>query len=208
MGEIYSVCDNLTRCDEKTAEYLQGQVMHVIRIADDLCQLCQKDEMGFRLNCQILDLQELMRYQVQRFSSSFDNNRILVTEEYTADPVHVTADGDRLGQVLSNIFENCLRYISTPGCVWIRVSSNAAEAVMDIEDSGPGVADECLSRVFDRLYRGNASCGTSARGAGLGLAICKEIVEAHGGYICALAGSRGGLCVRLTLPRPPRSEDE
>lgn len=200
VGEIYSVCDNLTRCDEKTAEYLQEQVMHVIRIANDLHQLCQKDEIGFRLDCQIDDLSDLVKYQVQRFSKSFESKQISVAEKYSDDPVFVTVDHDRLGQVLSNIFENCLRYVSTPGIVWIRVSGSA-EALLDIEDSGPGVSDECLLRMFDRRYRAGEVCGQAAGGDGLGLAICKEIMEAHGGSIRALAGSRGGLCVRLTLPR-------
>src|SRR5690606_25875727 len=115
VGEIYSVCDNLARCDEKTAEFLQDQVMHVKRIADDLYLLCQKDEMGFGLNCQSIELQDFVAYQVQRYDSSFNKKNIIVNEKYLPDTVYVFVDGDRFVQVLSNIFENCLRYIQSPG---------------------------------------------------------------------------------------------
>ena len=157
VGEIYSVCDNLTRCDEKTAEYLQGQVMHVIRIADDLCQLCQKDEMGFRLNCQILDLQELMRYQVQRFSSSFDNNRILVTEEYTADPVHVTADGDRS----SEQWQCGTIRIARGRIVDLAVAKNILDRQGVGQIPGGGVGDQ---RVLDLVARQHRRGGGELRG--------------------------------------------
>lgn len=200
VGEIYAICDNLTKCDDSTAEFIQDQVMHVKRISDDLYLLCQMDEIGLRLNCQVVELQEFVAYQLQRYENSFEKSGIVVSEEYMPVPVYVSVDSDRFGQVLSNIFENCLRYVRVPGQLWITVSSDADAVVIEVEDSGPGVPEAALSKLFDRLYRINEANRTVAGGAGLGLAICKEIVEAHGGSIGAASSSKGGLCVRLRLP--------
>lgn len=106
------------------------------------------------------------------------------------------ADADRIAQVIGNLFENCLRYTEAPGTVWIREEKISNGLLLVIEDSGPGVPKEFLARLFDRLYR----VENAGAGAGLGLAICKEIIHAHGGKIIAKQSPEGGLRIEITLP--------
>jgi two-component system sensor histidine kinase BaeS len=200
VGEVFAVCDNLSKCDDTTAAFLQDQVNHVKRIADDLYQICQMDEVGFHLNRRSIDLQEFVTYQVQRYADSFAKNQLTSHEEYEPESMYVFVDSDRFGQVLSNIFENCLRYSNSPGDIWIRISRSGGDAILEVEDSGPGVPQESLPRLFERLYRIESARSRLAGGAGLGLSICKEIILAHGGVIDARAGAHGGLCIRIRLP--------
>lgn len=200
VGEVFAICDNLSKCDDATANFLQNEVKHIKRMADDLYQLCQMDETGFRLNRQIVELQPFLEYQIRRYQEKFNNNKIVLTEIYAPDPIHIHVDSDRLSQVLSNIFENCLRYMNSPGSLWIRLSRLDGKAVLEVEDSGPGVPQSALGRLFDRHYSVYADGRRASGGAGLGLAICKEIITAHGGEITAVLGVMGGLCIRIGLP--------
>lgn len=174
--------------------------MHVKRIADDLYQICQIDESGFQLNLQSVELCEFVAYQVQRYSGSFKKHGLTVSEEYPQGDTYVFVDCDRFGQLLSNLFDNCLHYTLAPGQLWIRVKRTAQEVILEVEDSGPGVPEPSLSKLFDRLYRIDSTKGKAPAGAGLGLAICKEIAMAHNSKIEALMGDKGGLCIRVELP--------
>lgn len=200
VGEVFAICDNLSKCDDNTASFLQNEVKHIKRMADDLYQLCQMDEIGFHLNRQTIELQPFVEYQVRRYQDKFKSNNIKLNEEYVADSIYLNVDSDRLSQVLSNIFENCLRYMNSPGEVWIGLQQGDGNVILAVEDSGPGVAESSLSKLFDRHYSAYTDERRASGGAGLGLAICKEIITAHGGEISAVAGGRGGLCIRIQLP--------
>jgi len=82
----------------------------------------------------------------------------------------------------------------------VRLEYNSGQPVIEFEDSAPGVREEELNRLFDRLYRVEGSRSRISGGAGLGLAICKNIVEAHAGTISAHPSRLGGLLIRVTLP--------
>jgi two-component system sensor histidine kinase BaeS len=197
VAEVFAISDDLTKCDENTAELLQKEALRIKRIADDLYQLCQIDEMGIQLKIAPLRLPSLIKEQVISYHSRFDAKQIAVTEAYLADSPLVLADADRLAQVIGNLFENCLRYVQAPGKVWVREEIVPDGVLIVVEDSGPGVPPEFLSRLFDRLYR----VESAGSGAGLGLAICKEIVQAHDGRITAKQSSHGGLRIEILLPR-------
>lgn len=196
VAEVFAISDDLTKCDETTAELLQKEALRIKRIADDLYQLCQIDEMGIQLRSAPLRLPSLIKEQVISYRSRFDAKQIAVTEVYLADSPLVLADADRIAQVIGNLFENCLRYIQAPGKVWIREEMAADGLLIVVEDSGPGVPQEFLARLFDRLYR----VESAGAGAGLGLAICKEIVQAHAGRITAKQSAHGGLRIEILLP--------
>jgi two-component system sensor histidine kinase BaeS len=200
VGEVFAICDNLSKCDDATATFLQNEVQHIKRMADDLYQLCQMDEQGFNLNRQTIELQPFMEYQVRRYLDKFRSTQIKLHENYAPEPIYLNVDCDRLSQVLSNIFENCLRYMDSPGELWVRLAQAGGKTIVEVEDSGPGVPEGSLSKLFDRHYSVDAAGRRASGGAGLGLAICKEIIAAHDGEISAISGSKGGLCIRILLP--------
>ena len=106
----------------------------------------------------------------------------------------------RLRQLFINILENAHRYADAPGVLLVDRSFSLGRVVIRIEDSGPGVPPEVLDRLFDRLYRVDAARSRSHGGSGIGLAICKAVVEAHGGEIRAENSAAGGLAVIVEIP--------
>ena len=112
----------------------------------------------------------------------------------------IMADADRLKQLFSNLLENVLRYVQAPGGLKIFPELKAGRLFLAFEDSGPGVPEEFLPRLFDRLYRVDLARSRAQGGSGLGLAICKSIVESFGGEIDASQAPAGGLRITITLP--------
>jgi len=115
----------------------------------------------------------------------------------------VCGDSGRLAQVFANLLQNSLRYTDAPGriAVAIRREGQAVCAVWD--DSAPGVSEEHLPRLTERLVRAEGSRSRAGGGSGLGLAIARAIAEAHGGTLTVGASPLGGLRVELTLPPWP-----
>jgi signal transduction histidine kinase len=114
------------------------------------------------------------------------------------DDVEVIADRTRLEQVAANLVDNAVKYTPAGGRVDIDVSREGASAVLRVRDSGPGIPPEELPRIWDRLFRGDAS--RSQRGLGLGLSLVKAIVEAHGGRVDAASEPGRGATFTVTLP--------
>jgi signal transduction histidine kinase len=119
----------------------------------------------------------------------------------------VRGDPDRLNQVLANLIENALRFTPRGGRVAVSLTAaggaGRGDVLITVADTGPGIPEEDLSRVFERFYtvdRSRARKKDGAGGTGLGLAIAKEIVQAHGGRIWAGQGPEGGALLSLTLP--------
>jgi two-component system sensor histidine kinase BaeS len=111
----------------------------------------------------------------------------------------IVADADRLKQIFSNLLENTLRYVEVPGVLKISLEVGSGELLVSFEDSGPGVPEESLALLFDRLYRVDRARSREHGGSGLGLAICKSIVESFGGKIEASHSPAGGLKVSMVF---------
>ncbi len=115
-----------------------------------------------------------------------------------------------LRELLSNLIDNALRYAGSGASVTVRVRSDADRAVLEVEDTGPGIAPQERAHVFERFYR---ILGSSASGSGLGLAIVREIAQQHGAEIDVFNNPRSlspkspGALLRLTFP-PIASHDE
>ena len=119
--------------------------------------------------------------------------------------VMVFADRERLNQLFANLFENSLRYTDAGGKLAVGLCLSEEQAIIEFQDSTPGVPEKELDRLFERLYRVEGSRSRTSGGAGLGLAICKNIVEAHEGTISAHQSPLGGLLIRITFPVSGRS---
>jgi two-component system sensor histidine kinase BaeS len=112
-------------------------------------------------------------------------------------------DAGRVTQVLANLLENSLRYTQAPGRIRLAARAVADAIQIRLDDSPPGVSAAELERIFDPLYRVEASRSRALGGSGLGLAIARAIAEGHGGTLRAEASTLGGVCMILTLPLRP-----
>jgi two-component system sensor histidine kinase BaeS len=124
-------------------------------------------------------------------------------------PVTVIADPDRLKQVLLNLTANAVRFTPTDGQIVLRLRTAGTRAIVEVADTGSGIAPELLPRVMDRFVRGDASRARATGGSGLGLAIASAIVEAHGGTIeiASTPGQGTTVTIGLPLPATPRPAD-
>lgn len=118
-------------------------------------------------------------------------------------PVLVQADADRLHQAIGNLLASAARYCRAGDDVGIAVRSDGDAAVLEVSDSGPGIAADDLPRVFDRLWRRRDA--QRVMGSGIGLAVAREIVVAHGATIEAASTLGVGTTFTIRLPGPIRS---
>jgi len=200
-GEIEAVLDGVREMSPETLESLHAEVMLLGKLIGDLHELsiAETGELSFtREPVQVL---QVLANTVKIFESRFADKGIDVQLELGHDmEVTVSGDADRISQVFSNILENSLRYTESPGQLRIWQERKGMYVHVNLEDSKPGVADDALEHLFDRLYRTDLARSRKNGGSGLGLAISKSIVEMSGGQIHASHSSLGGVRIEIILP--------
>jgi len=117
--------------------------------------------------------------------------------ETQLEPAIVEGDPGRLRQILGNLLANALKFTPRGGRVRVRLVREVSRAVMNVSDSGPGIPQSELDRVFERFFRGH---GGAAGGSGIGLTVVRELVAAHGGEVSAANAGDGGAVFTVTLP--------
>ena len=115
-------------------------------------------------------------------------------------PISIYADPVRLSQLYRNLLNNSFNYTDSHGQLTITIYRKIDQLLLSFSDSAPGVPEEELPKLFDRFYRLESSRNRHHGGAGLGLAICSNIVTAHNGTIQAFASAMKGLTIRIELP--------
>lgn len=201
-GEIEAMQDGIRHVNRQALDSIQSEVLHLSKIVNDLHELSMADTGALRLDLKPVDPIRVLKKTLEIFQKRFEATGIAIQTEFETDrKITISGDAGRLGQVYGNILENVLRYADTPGTlkIWQKASSEN-RITLSFEDSGPGVPEQSVDRLFDRLYRVDSSRARNKGGSGLGLAICKTIVESHGGTISAAKGSLGGLRIQVRLP--------
>ncbi|MEW6721396.1 MAG: ATP-binding protein [Thermodesulfobacteriota bacterium] len=200
-GEIEALQDGVREATPETVSALHGEVMKLGRLVDDLYELSLSDLGALAYRRTDADLARLLLQAIDPYRNEFAGRKIALEVDVPADrPFPVFADPDRIQQLFSNLLENSLKYTERGGRLRVRAERRDRAAVVHFEDSGPGVPESELGKLFDRLYRVEGSRNRATGGAGLGLAICRNIVEAHGGSIAAFRSPMGGLWVKAELP--------
>jgi two-component system sensor histidine kinase BaeS len=201
QAELAAVEDGIRAAGPETFVSLKAETRALGKLVDDLYQLSLSDlgALAYRrrdldLRAQVAEALLPLRERCAAAGLELDDGGI------AGEPLPVHADPDRLVQLFTNLVENAVRYTAAPGRIEIRCRKAGQHAVLDIEDTAPGVTAEALPRLFERFYRGENSRSRAGGGAGLGLAICRNIVEAHDGEIRAQPSRLGGLAVRVSLP--------
>lgn len=165
----------------------------VTRLLGELLDVSRIDAGRLPLRRSMIDLTEVAEQVATRVAPSDPHGR--VTVELPAGLPRFYADDDRLQQVLTNLIENALTHGA--GSVTVTADLDDAVATVSVADEGPGIDESHLPQLFTKFYR-----PTERRtGTGLGLYICRGIVEAHGGTVWAETAPSGGACFRFTLPR-------
>ncbi|AVF38755.1 signal transduction histidine-protein kinase BaeS [Pandoraea apista] len=199
-GEIEAMEDGVRPLTQDALASLRVEISLLSKLIDDLYELSLSDVGALTYDFAPVDITERVATSVAAFGDWFEAKGISLNVHIPDDARFVNGDLHRLTQLLGNLFENSLRYTDGGGAVRVYLSSTDTQLRLEIEDSAPGVPDDALPRLFERLFRVEASRSRRSGGAGLGLALCKHIVEAHGGGIVARHSPLGGLALTITLP--------
>ena len=200
-GEIEAIQDGVRQPDPDSMRSLHAEVMRLSRLVDDLYQLSLFDIGALSYRKTDLDLRALLADAVGSFRAEFDQKGIHLQASLGPEgEFPIFADPGRLHQLFDNLLDNALKYTDPGGELSVRLERRGGLARVELADSAPGVGPQELEKLFDRLYRVDSSRNRTLGGAGLGLAICKNIVEAHEGSIRALHSPAGGVLISIELP--------
>jgi two-component system, OmpR family, sensor histidine kinase SaeS len=188
--------DGLVR-PETTLPVLREQVGLLSSLVDDLFELARIDAGALTLELRAAPLEPVVESCLRGVEADA-RRRGIDLEASVPDAVAARCAPEKVERVLFNLLTNALRHTPSDGSVAVRVEQVDHEVHVSVEDTGEGLGEEARTRMFDRFWRGDPA--RSARGAGLGLAIARGLVEAHGGRIWAEERPGGGARVSFTLP--------
>jgi len=173
------------------------------RLIEDLLEVVRQEN-GVKLNVEEVSAASLLAQAAEMFQATAAEKGISLRVEECPPSLAVSADSERIMQVLSNIVGNALKFVARGGSVVLKCEPRGAEVIFSIADSGPGIAGEDLDRLFEKFWQRR---DTDKRGVGLGLSIARGIVEAHGGRIWVESRIGDGSTFFFSLPAVSRSED-
>nr|WP_141696594.1 ATP-binding protein [Pseudomonas sp. S3E12] len=200
-GELEAIEDGVRSLDPNTMKSLLGEVGMLSKLVDDLYELSLADIGALTYRKAPCMLNDVLDNSLAMYRERFAARQLQLDLELPREPVALLADASRLQQLFSNLLENALRYTDVNGRLRISVGVDRDTVRIDFLDSGPGVSASQLPRLFERFYRGESSRNREHGGAGLGLAICRSIANAHDGSLVADHSPYGGLWLTLRLPR-------
>lgn len=203
-GELEAIMDGIHPLTHEAIKSLSGDVMRLNRLTEDLYQLALSDQGALSYRKVLLDPVPVLQEDLAAFIPDFNQKRINVTWiNRLPKPLLVNADPDRLSQLFRNLLTNSLNHTDQGGQMEIMIQRVKDELLIELTDSSPGVSEQDIAHLFDRFYRVDSSRNRHLGGAGLGLAICKNIVKAHEGTLSASHSDLGGLTMRISLPVAP-----
>jgi two-component system, OmpR family, sensor histidine kinase BaeS len=208
-AQIEAIQDGVHEANPRTMANLHAEVLRLEKLITDLHDLARADSSGMSLYCAVLDPLEVVREALMGFTPKLAAQALTLDDQCPEiATVRVSADANRLHQLLTNLLENSCRYTDKGGTIRLRQQVFADRWHLILEDSAPGVAPTDLASLFDRFFRAETSRSRARGGSGLGLSICRSIAEAHGGTLTAEASELGGLAMILSLPslEPPLLE--
>jgi len=195
-GTTEGLVDGVLEPDAETLASLHDEVLRLTRLVGDLETLAAADAASLRLETGPVDLAEVAGAAVAIARGAAADAEIAL--ETSLEPAPVSGDAERLRQVVLNLLSNALRHTPADGRIEVRSAVDGEHAVLEVLDTGSGIAPEDLPHVFERFYRGAGVEESS--GSGIGLAVAAELVAAHGGTLEASNRPEGGAAFAVRLP--------
>ncbi|MCJ7752538.1 MAG: HAMP domain-containing histidine kinase [Armatimonadetes bacterium] len=188
---------------EKGREMLRrarGKIEQILELAEDLLALSRAREAAFSVDARSVDLSELVGKLEDDLRQRAASASIAVAVETSRNPVAVMGDPGAIGELLENLLSNALKYTPAGGSVRVSLSRGEGEAVIEVADTGIGIAQDDIESVFDEFYRADNARESGQAGTGLGLSIAKTIAESHRGTIGVESEPGHGTTFRVVMP--------
>jgi len=205
-AELEAMEDGVRTLSRESLHSLLAEVHTLSKLVGDVHDLAIADLGALSYRRANVNVGEILRTCATAFQTRFEQRDLRARLDIPAEELIVFADEGRLQQLFSNLLENSVRHTDAGGEVLASARRANDQAIIVIEDSAPGVPENVLPRLFERFFRVDASRSRATGGSGLGMAICRGIVEAHAGRIGATPATLGGLRIEVQLPLAPAAE--
>jgi two-component system sensor histidine kinase BaeS len=200
-AQMQAIKDGIFSINEKRIDLFMDQIDNLNQLVDDLYQLSSSDAGALTYKKVHLNPVILLKQIIDVFQPKFSQKSLIVNNQ-TLNKINcqMLADKERLSQLFTNLLENCYRYTSTGGTINVQANTSDNQLTIEIQDSAPGVTSTEHDKIFDRFFRVEQSRNRDHGGSGLGLSLCRQIVEAHEGVINAGNSPLGGLSIKIIFP--------
>lgn len=201
-AQIEAMEDGIREANPSNLKLLRKNVDALNLLVNDLYDLSLADMGALTYHKVEANLNKILQETCEDFIPKAENKSLNLryTNDNQTSPLIANIDKTRFRQLLRNLLENSLRYTDSPGDIQVSIHKQDEMAIIAIEDSPPSIPQDSIEKIFDRLYRVESSRSRNEGGAGLGLSICKNIVDAHHGEIFAEPSTLGGVSIKITLP--------
>ena len=202
-GFLEGLADGVRAPGQETWDIMAAQTARLRRLADDIALVSRAEEGRLPMHPVTVAPGELVAAAVTAARPGYGAKGVCLTGRAEAGLPDISADPDRIGQVLAGLLANALRHTPPGGCVTVAAAAmpGGRDARITVTDTGEGIAAEDLAHIFERFYRADTARGQASGGSGIGLTIGRALVAAHGGTLTAASDGPGaGACFTVTLP--------
>jgi signal transduction histidine kinase len=202
QAETEALSDGIATPSRQALLSLHEEAVRLGRLVEDLQTLAAAQAAGLELTRRPLDLGRVAADAAYSLAGRFRNGQIDLRQELL--PTAAIGDPHRLHQVATNLMTNAAKFTPPGGTVVVRTFTDGPDAVLEVTDSGPGVPEGEQHAIWQRFFRGSA--GAARAGSGIGLAIVKELVDAHGGTVSVDTPNGGGARFEVRVPASVAAE--
>jgi signal transduction histidine kinase len=202
-GYLEALADNVVAPSRETLQLLQEETARLTSLVEDMMRLAKADAARADLHKVEIEAGGALLQMVDGYRRQFEARRIMVKVDQKGRDVRLSADPEKFSQIVGNLLQNAARYTPEGGALTISIERMREEALFLFSNTGGDLEDRDLPFIFERFYRGEKSRSREYGGAGIGLAIVKELVEAHGGHVGAEL-AQGLVLIWFSLPITPR----
>jgi two-component system phosphate regulon sensor histidine kinase PhoR len=185
---------------ERFVEIIREHAWRLARLTDDLLKLSRIEAGRLELELRSIRAEELVNSCIETARLNAKARGLEIHVDLPENPPAIRGDGVQLGEVLQNLLDNAVQYTPSGGKIEVKARSNGHDVVFTVADTGIGIPESDLERIFERFYRVDAARSREAGGTGLGLAIARHIVEAHGGRIWVESAIGQGSRFHFSVP--------
>ncbi|MDH4140507.1 MAG: HAMP domain-containing histidine kinase [Coriobacteriia bacterium] len=203
QATVEAMQDGVLPADEERLAIVRDETVRLSRLADGILELTRLERGSVQIRLERVDLGTPVRTAVDAHRAFIETSGLTLAEDI-ADGLSILGDTDRLTQAVGNLLSNAARYTPDGGSVWVRAYADGDRAVVEVSDTGVGIAATDVDKVFRRFWRADEARDRATGGLGIGLAVVREVVDRHGGAVTVSSREGGGSSFAMRIPLAPR----
>jgi signal transduction histidine kinase len=206
-AHLENLLDGVERPEPKTMQVMLAQTERLSRLIEQLLELSRLESGELPLLREAMPLGPLVTQVLSEIEVARSDRGVAMRNQMSNDLPPVDADRERVHQVLFNLIDNAVRFTPSGGAVTVTAERHNGSVEVQVADTGMGIPPEHLPRLFERFYRADPARSREDGGTGIGLAIARSVVEAHGGHLKAQSEIGKGSVFTFDLPVAPAAKN-